>query len=80
MPELSGQQTTEGQILVALKKSQNRDMGEEKEEFLERYGYRREDFAGFDSGPFLRIRFFGCGAGGLGVVCVEDGRHESEPD
>ena len=47
--ELSGQQTTEGQILVALKKFQNRDMGEGKEEFLERYGYRREDFAGFDA-------------------------------
>ena len=56
--ELSGQQTTEGQILVALKKSQNRDIGEEKEEFLERYGYRREDFAGFDSRAFSAYPLF----------------------
>lgn len=56
--ELSGQQTTEGQILVALKKSQNRDIGEEKEEFLERYGYRREDFAGFDSRAFFCVSAF----------------------
>ena len=72
--ELSGQQTTEGQILVALKKSQNRDIGEEKEEFLERYGYRREDFAGFDSRAFFCVSAFSVVVLAAGLALLV-GRH-----